>query len=612
MKKILKWKYLPIVKISCSAALLILARFLPISDTAKLGVYIASLIVIGIQPFIESLKIFKTRSLDENFLMLLAAVGAFVLGEYAEGILVLLLSAVGEWFEHYAVNKSRTFISRLLEMRAPYANLLCDGEETKVDPEDVKVGDILLIKPGERVPLDGVVIGGATTLDTSALTGESLPRNVEENDEIISGCINLTSAITVKVTKIYEESAVAKILDLVENSTEKKAKTENFITKFARFYTPIVVALAVIIAVIPPLIDNMQWSKWVYKALSFLVISCPCALVISVPLSFFRGIGLASKRGILIKGSSYMEKLAKVKTVVCDKTGTLTCGNFALSEILPADGIAEEELLSFARTVEGESNHPIAKSIVGGEEFTRADEYSEIAGKGVRAVLNGKTYYGGNEKLMAENGVDYIPYSGVGSAVYFSEGERYLGCIVIKDEIKEDAFALKEKLSACGADRLVMLSGDNENVCAEVAEKLGIKEYCGRLLPQDKLAELARLKTETGAPVAFLGDGINDAPCLAEADVGIAMGGLGSDVAIETADAVIMEDKPSKAAEAIKISRRTIRISKENITFALGIKLAVMVLTVLGISNILLAIFADVGVSILAILNAVRPMRTAD
>lgn len=609
MKKILKWKYLPIVKISCSALLLILAFFLPISDGAKLGLYIAALVIIGAEPFIESLKIFKTKSLDENFLMLIAAIGAFVLGEYAEGILVLLLSAVGEWFEHYAVNKSRTFISQLLEMRAPYANLLVDGEETKADPEDVKVGDILLIKPGERVPLDGVIIGGTSTLDTSALTGESLPVNVEEGEEIISGCINLTSVLTMRVSKAYEDSAVAKILDLVENSTEKKAKTENFITKFARYYTPIVVGLALVIAVIFPLVDNMQWTKWVYKALSFLVISCPCALVISVPLSFFRGIGLASKRGILIKGSSYMEKLAKVKTVACDKTGTLTKGSFALSEILPCDGVTKEELLSLARTVEGESNHPIARSIIGDGDFIRADEYCEIAGKGVKAVLNGKTYFGGNEKLMTENGVELLPYAGVGSAVYFSEGDRYLGCIVIKDEIKEDAYGLKEKLNACGVDGLVMLSGDNERVCAEVAEKLGIDKYHGRLLPQEKLEALTSLKTETGAPVAFLGDGINDAPCLAEADVGIAMGGLGSDVAIETADAVIMEDKPSKAADAIKISRRTIRISKENIVFALGIKLLVMILTLLGLSNILLAIFADVGVSVLAILNAVRPMK---
>lgn len=609
MKKFIK--ALPIIKIGLTAALLLLGVFLPVGDSARLGLYIAALAVIGAEPFISSLKIFRTRSLDENFLMLIAAVGAFVLGEYAEGVLVLLLSAIGEWFEHYAVNKSRTFISQIVEMRTPYANVLRDGEFVKAEPEDIAIGDILLVKPGERVPLDGVITDGTTTLDTSALTGESLPRSASEGEEIISGCINLTSAVRMRAEKAYEDSTVAKILDLVENSASKKAKAENFITKFARFYTPAVVAIAVLLAVFPPLLDGMRWSKWIYKALSFLVISCPCALVISVPLSFFRGIGMASKRGILIKGSNYMEKLSRLGTVACDKTGTLTKGSFAVAEIIPAAGVTQEELLAVAVTVESGSNHPIAKSIVSaGGEATCAEEYEEISGRGVRAVSGGKTYFGGNGLLMRENGVDFPCYDGPGSIVYFSEGERYLGCLAVRDEIKEDSYSLAEALKGQRVDRLVMLSGDGERVCAAVAEELGIREYRGGLLPQDKLVCLAELKKDAGkGAVAFAGDGINDAPCLAEADVGIAMGGLGSDVAIETADVVIMEDKTSKIADAVKISRRTIRIATENIVFALAVKFAVMVLTLAGISNILMAIFADVGVSVLAILNAVRPMK---
>lgn len=610
MKKVKR--YLPIIKIAVTAVLLLLGVLLPVFEGIKLGIYIVALIVIGVEPFLKSLKIFVTRSLDENFLMLIAAIGAFILGEYAEGILVLLLSAVGEWFEHYAVNKSRTFISQLVDMKTPYALVLRDGEYVKAELEEIAAGEIMLVKPGERVPLDGIITEGSSTLDASALTGESLPRVAAEGDEVVSGCINLSSAFSMRAEKVYEDSTVAKILDLVENSTSKKAKAENFITKFAKYYTPIVVILAIIVAVFPPLIDGMQWSKWIYKALSFLVISCPCALVISVPLSFFRGIGIASKRGILIKGSNYMEKLARLKVVACDKTGTLTKGNFAVAEIYPGAGYSEEEVMEIARRAESGSNHPIAKSIVGNFQLKDGEmtSFDEIAGRGVRAEINGKIYYGGNALLMEKNGIEYDTCSETGSVVYFGEGNKYVGCIAVKDEIKEDSFDFMSKLKDQQVGRVVMLSGDGERICGEVADKLEIKEYHGGLLPQEKLAYLTKLKNNGGRKevLAFIGDGINDAPCLAEADVGVAMGGLGSDAAIETADVVIMEDKPSKLADAVKISRRTVRIATENIVFALAVKLAVMVLSLLGITNILIAILADVGVSMLAILNAIRPM----
>ena len=493
MKKLRK--YLPIIKIALTAVLLILALFLPISQNAKLGLYIAALVVIGIEPFIESLKIFKSFSLDENLLMVIASVGAFVLGEYAEGILVLLLYAIGSYFEHHAVNKSRTYISQIVEMRIPYANVYRNGEYVEVDPEEVKKGELILIKVGERVPLDGVLTEGSTTLDTSALTGESVPRSAKVGDSLVSGCINLTNAVVMKVEREYEDSTVAKILDMVENSALNKAKAENFIAKFARFYTPIVVGLAVLIAVIPPLIDNMQWEKWIYRALSFLVISCPCALVISVPLSFFRGIGLSSKRGILIKGSNYMEKLARLKAVACDKTGTLTKGQFAIAEVTPVEG--NEDFLSLAKAIESRSNHPIAKSIVGDNHFkVDFEDYEEISGRGVRAKIGGKTYYAGNAALMQDIGAETDVYVGSGSVVYFAEENKYLGRIVVKDEIKEEAYSLKEKLSKQGVEKISLLSGDSPSVCEEVAKNLGIADCKGGLLPQDKVVELNRIKEE--------------------------------------------------------------------------------------------------------------------
>lgn len=601
-------KCLPFITIGLTAALLILGLALPVGEYVKLGLYIAALIVIGAEPLIKSFQIFRTHSLDENVLMLIAAVGAFVLGEYAEGVTVLLLSAIGEMFENYAVNKSRKFISQIVEMRTPYANVWRDGEFVKTEPEEVKVGEILLVKPGERIPLDGVITEGETTLDTSSLTGESLPREARAGDEVVSGCINLSAAISLRAEKAYEDSTVAKILDMVETGTAKKAKTQNFITRFARYYTPIVVILAVIVAVIPPLFDGMQWSKWVYKALSFLVISCPCALVISVPLSFFRGIGLASKQGILIKGSNYIEKLARLKAVACDKTGTLTYGNFAIAETYPSEGMTEEELLNIARRIECGSNHPIAKSISRGTAANGTELFEELSGKGIKAVIDGKEYFGGNARLMEENGVSYEVVTGAGTAVYFSEGDRYLGAVLVKDEIKDDSYQFVGDLRRRGVERVVMLSGDTEAVCAETAANLGIAEYHSGLLPQDKTEYLEKIKGETRGALAYVGDGINDAPCLAIADVGISMGGLGSDIAIETSDVVIMEDKPTKVAEAASVSRRTVKIAYENIVFSLGVKIAAMLLALFGVGNILVAIFADVGVSLIAICNAIRPM----
>lgn len=608
MKKAVKKlrKILPIVRIALSAILLLSALFLPISDAAKLGIYISALIVIGTEPFVRSIDGCRRLRVDENFLMLIASVGAFILGEYAEGILVLLLSAIGEYFERYAVNKSRGFISKIVQMRTTVANVYRDGEIVEADPEEVEPGEIIVIKPGERVPLDGVVVDGNGTIDTSALTGESLPYQIKEGDEIAGGCVNTGSVIKVRVTKKYCESTVARILELVETATSRKAKAENFISKFARVYTPVVVALAVAVAVLPPLFDGYSWSKWIYKALSFLVISCPCALVISVPLSFFRGIGLASKSGILIKGSNFMEKLSRLNSVAVDKTGTLTEGRFVIDTIVPV-GTTAEELGEIAGKIESCSNHPIAVAIAKNSDSDGVGRYVEISGKGVEAEINGKVYYGGNAVLMREKGVEFIPFTGVGSVVYFAEEDRFLGYITVKDKVKEDSFELKERLSDAGIKKLVMLSGDGEAVCAEVASKLGIDEYHGQLLPEDKLDYLIAEK-KNGKAVAFVGDGINDAPCLAEADVGIAMGGMGSDIAVETADVVIMEDKPTKVADAVSISRRTVRIATENIVFALTVKVAIMILSLLGIGNILLAVFADVGVSVLAILNAIRPM----
>lgn len=600
-------KYLPIVKIAVAAVLVILGSFLPIGKWWRLGIFIAALVVVGIEPLIESIEGLRARHVDENLLMLIAAVGAFVLGEYAEGVLVLLLNAIGEYFEHYAVNKSRGFISGLVEMRTPYANLYVDGEERRVEPEELDIDDIIVVKAGERVPVDGVVVDGTTSIDTSALTGESIPREVEQGDEIISGCLNLGGVIKVGVKKRYKDSTVAKILELVEDATSRKAKAENFISKFAAVYTPVVVGLAVLVAVIPPLFLRQSWTEWIYKALSFLVISCPCALVISVPLSFFRGIGLASKAGILIKGSNFMEKLARLDGVAFDKTGTLTEGRFEVEQVVPS-GITEQRLIELAARIESGSNHPIAKSISKGiSSDDGISDYTEIGGRGVRCVVDGKLCLGGNALLMEDYGIKIKEYPGVGSVVYFAENNVFLGYIVVKDRIKEDSYAIKKRCADSGIKKVIMLSGDSEETCREVAEKLSLDEYHSKLLPEDKLNYL--METKKGDfTMAFVGDGINDAPCLAEADVGIAMGGMGSDIAVETADVVIMEDKPSKVVDAVKISRRTVRIATENIVFALAIKLAVMILSVLGISNMLLAIFADVGVSVIAILNAIRPM----
>ena len=593
-----------------------------------------------------TVNITRGQIFDENFLMLIATVGAFFVGEYPEAVAVMLFYQVGEWFQSYAVNNSRKSIKELMNIRPDYANVLREGEELEVDPEEVAIGEIILVKPGERVPLDGKVVKGNCSLDTMALTGESIPRDVICGDEIISGCINLNSVIEVEVTKEFAQSTVTKILDLVENASSQKAVTEQFITRFARYYTPVVVILAAMLAVIPSLLTG-NFATWLYRALSFLVISCPCALVISVPLSFFGGIGGASKAGILIKGSNYLEILAQAETVVMDKTGTLTKGSFEVSEIVCKGKILENEsrvsedsvlskdnlgdiekneelmqkqLLEYAAYAECYSNHPISKSLqkAYGKEIHKEEIVSteEKAGMGVVTDWNGTKIYAGNDKLMLwlERTFAYhVEKAGTICHVAIEEKEeaKYLGYIVISDEIKEDAKEAVTGLKEAGIKRIVMLTGDAKKSAGAVADSLGIKEYHAELLPGDKVELTEQLLKETrdNKKLIFVGDGINDAPVLARADIGIAMGGLGSDAAIEAADIVIMNDQPSKIATAMKISRKTLRIVKQNIVFAIGIKVVVLILAALGMATMWAAVFADVGVAFLAILNAMRAMK---
>lgn len=558
---------------------------------------------------------------DENFLMTVATVGAFLVSEYDEAVAVMLFYQVGEWFQSYAVNRSRKSISELMNIRPDVAVVLRDGEETEVDPDEVAIGEWIVIKPGERVPLDGIVREGSTSLDTMALTGESIPRDVACGDEVVSGCVNLSGVVKAEVTKEFGESTVSKILNLVENATEKKAETENFISKFARYYTPIVVFSALALAIIPSLITS-EWSVWVYRALSFLVISCPCALVISIPLSFFGGLGGASKCGILIKGSNYLEALAGAETVVMDKTGTLTKGVFSVVEIVPAGDpegeTAKKELLRTAAYAESYSSHPISVSIqkayAEAPDKSRLEQAEELAGYGVRVLLDGEEVFAGNDKWMEKQKITYTRAGKAGTVVHVAKGKKYLGYLVIADQVKEDAALAVKELGEQGVKRLVMLTGDRKETAEKIAGELGIQEVASELLPGDKVEHVEKLLRETSenGKLIFVGDGINDAPVLARADIGIAMGGLGSDAAIEAADIVIMTDEPSKIARAMRISRRTLSIVRQNIIFAIGVKILVLILTALGFTTMWAAVFADVGVAFLAILNAMRAMQVKE
>ena len=552
---------------------------------------------------------------DENFLMSLATVGALATGEYPEAVFVMLFYQVGELFQSYAVDQSRKSITSLMDIRPDYANIEVDGQLRQVDPEDVAVGDTIVIKAGERIPLDGVVLEGTSNVDTAALTGESLPREAQPGDDVISGCVNLSGLLRVRVTKAFEESTVAKILDLVENSSSKKAKAENFITKFARYYTPAVVLAAVALALLPPLFTSIQWVDSIQRALNFLVVSCPCALVISVPLSFFGGIGGASKNGILVKGGNYLEVLAKTELVVFDKTGTLTRGVFNVTAIHP-DHCGEAQLLELAALAESYSDHPISRSLkeAYGKELdaSRVSNVEELSGRGVRATVDGRQICAGNDKLMEDIGVSWHPCHRVGTTVHVASDGVYLGHIVISDEVKPDAKEAITALKACGVRRTVMLTGDAKAVGESVAQELGLDEVHTQLLPADKVTRVEALLGEVSpkGALAFVGDGINDAPVLSRADIGIAMGGLGSDAAIEAADIVLMDDKPSKLADAIRIARRTLAIVRQNIVFALAVKFLVLALSAAGAANMWEAVFADVGVSVIAILNAMRALKT--
>lgn len=589
--------------------------WIPMNETGKFIGFLVCYAVIGWDIIWKAISnILHGQVFDENFLMTVATVGAMCLGDYKEGVAVMLFYQVGELFQSYAVSRSRRSIAGLMDIRPDYANVVREGKETRVDPDEVLVGDVILVKPGERVPLDGTVLEGNSTLDTSALTGESMPREIGAGAEVISGCINQTGTLRIRVGRPYGESTVSKILDLVENASSKKSRSEAFITRFAKYYTPSVVAAAALLAVLPPLLMGQAFTPWIHRALAFLVISCPCALVISVPLSFFGGIGGASKCGVLIKGSNYLEALAKAETVVFDKTGTLTKGSFAVTRCYP-QGISGERLLELAACAEKDSSHPISRSIVKayGKDTERfgVTDVQEIAGHGISVSLDGKKVLAGNTKLMRLKNIPFQPIAEAGTVVYVAEDGKYRGAVLIEDEIKEDAASAVRELKKAGVRKTVMLTGDAKAVGEKVAEKLGLDLAYTKLLPADKVEHMERLLAETSEKgrLAFVGDGINDAPVLARADIGIAMGGLGSDAAIEAADIVIMTDEPSKIASAMGISRKTLRIVRQNIIFALGVKGIMLLLGACGIASMWAAVFADVGVSVIAILNAVRALR---
>lgn len=608
-----------VARIAASAVLLVAAVLIPYEGPWRFVLFLPAYFVIGWDVLWKAARnIAHGQVFDENFLMALATVGAFCTGffgegEYPEAVFVMLFYQVGELFQGYAVGKSRKSIASLMDIRPDYANVERDGQLTQVDPEEVAVGDTITVKAGERVPLDGVVLEGQSMVNTSALTGESVPRQVQPGDDVISGCVNQSGLLRVRVTKPFGESTVQKILDLVENSSSKKAKAENFITKFARYYTPIVVFCALALALVPPLFVG-DWVGWVQKALIFLVVSCPCALVISVPLSFFGGIGGASRQGILVKGGNYLEVLANTEIVVFDKTGTLTKGVFNVTAIHPEE-YSESGLLEMAALAESYSDHPISRSLkeAWGQELdaSRVGEVEELSGRGVRAQVDGRTVCAGNDKLMEDIGVKWHPCHHVGTTVHVAVEGKYIGHIVISDEVKPDAKEAIAALKAQGVKKTVMLTGDAKAVGESVAKDLGLDEAYTQLLPGDKVDRVEALLSEKSpkGKLAFVGDGINDAPVLSRADIGIAMGALGSDAAIEAADIVLMDDKPSKIAKAMEISKRTLRIVRQNIVFALAVKLLVLALTPFGIANMWEAVFADVGVMVIAILNASRALQ---
>lgn len=600
-----------LIRILAAVAVLLLSVLLPVADWIKIVIALVAYGLAGWDVLWGAVRgIAHGQVFDEKFLMAVATLGAIASQDYNEACAVMIFYQIGELFQGIAVGKSRRDIAALMDIRPDTANVLHDGVEQEVSPEEVAVGETIVVKPGEKIPLDGEVIEGSTAVNTAALTGESLPQDKNVGDKVISGSINMTGVIKVRTTSEFGESTVARVLELVENSASKKAKVENFITRFARYYTPCVVIAALILAIIPPLFVG-NWWDWVNRALTFLVVSCPCALVVSVPLSFFGGIGGASRKGILIKGSNYLETLSKVNTAVFDKTGTLTKGSFAVTAIHPAK-VSNDELLDIAAVAECNSNHPIAQSIVAAHKGhinpERVSSVKEIAGRGVESVIDGRTIYVGNSKLMDDVHADWHECHHVGTVIHIAENGKYLGHIVISDEPKPDSKKAIQQLKALGVKKVVMLTGDSRKVAENVANELGVDEVRAELLPADKVTEVEKL-LESDGPLAFVGDGINDAPVLSRADVGIAMGALGSDAAIEAADVVLMDDKPSKIPEAMNIARKTMRIVRQNIIVSLTVKGLVLIITAIGMGNMWYAVFADVGVLILAVLNAMRALK---
>lgn len=608
-----------LIRIIAAAVLLILFSQLPIEGYLAFGLFMIPYLIIGYDILKKAVKgILNRQVFDENFLMAVATVGAIILGDYKEGVAVMLFYQIGELFQSYAVGKSRKNISELMDIRPDYANVEKDGKLIKVDPDEVETGSVIVVMPGEKIPIDGTIIEGNTTLNTSALTGESLPREAKEGDEVISGCINMTGVLKIRTTREFGESTVSKILELVENSSSRKSRSENFISRFARVYTPAVCYGAAALAILPPIVRifmgiTPQWGEWIYRALTFLVISCPCALVISIPLSFFAGIGGASREGVLVKGSNYLETLSQTKYVVFDKTGTMTQGVFEVSGVYH-NQMPEDKLIEYAAYAESFSSHPISKSLKNayGKEIdrTRVTDVEEISGKGVIARVDGVPVAAGNHKLMEELGLGWKECDQAGTVVHMAVDGSYAGCILISDLLKPHAKEAISELKKAGVKKTVMLTGDAKKVADQVAEELGIHEVYSELLPADKVNKVEELLSQKSDKerLAFVGDGINDAPVVSRADIGIAIGALGSDAAIEAADVVLMDDDPLKIAKAIKISRKCVRIVYENIYFAIGIKIICLVLGALGIANMWLAIFADVGVMVIAVLNAIRAL----
>lgn len=606
-----------LIKIIISLLLVVISLLLKFDTELYSNIlYVIAYIIVGYDIVLKAVRnIFKGKVFDENFLMTVATIGAFCIGEFPEAVAVMLFYQIGELFQSYAVDRSRKSVASLMDIRPDYANVYREDEIERVDPDEVNIGEIILVKPGEKIPLDGIVVDGESMLNTQALTGESVPRKVTVNDEVLSGCINNDRILKIKVSKDFEESTVSKILDLVENASSRKSKSENFISKFAKYYTPIVVIVSVALAVIPPLvIKEALFSDWLYRALSFLVVSCPCALVISIPLSFFGGIGAASKIGVLIKGSNYLEALASAEIVVCDKTGTLTEGVFKVQKI-KAIGYSDDELLRYAAYAEGFSNHPISISLkqAYNKEINEklVTETQEISGKGVLAKVDGKMVLVGNEKIMKEYNIKFQKSEETGTIVYVAINDEFAGTILIADKIKEDSYKAVKLFKNNNVRKVVMLTGDRDNISESVANELNLDEYHAELLPQDKVSWVEKLMTQksSGGKLIFVGDGINDAPVLALSDIGVAMGGLGSDAAIEAADVVIMTDEPSKIASSVQISKKTMRIVKQNIVFAIAVKIGVLIFSAFGVSTMWEAVFADVGVSVLAIVNALRVLR---